>query len=201
MSDYTVIGDVGETLISVLRENMSDLLDESSIVLFSPGEPPGTTEIRLMLFLYAIRENEHMKNQNVQYRNLDNSVRPPLSLDLYYMLTPYPSNTITDLTERIKDAHWILGRAMRIFYDHSILKGSILKGSLAGSNDELHIVQTTLSIQDVSQIWNTFKDAFYRLSVFYLVTSANIDAVRMTGSRRVTERVLDKYSIKSPHES
>ncbi|MCP4297752.1 MAG: DUF4255 domain-containing protein, partial [Proteobacteria bacterium] len=70
MSDYTVIGDVGETLITLLKENMSDLITESTIVLFSPGESPDSAGIRLMLFLYAIRENEHLKNHTVPNQNI-----------------------------------------------------------------------------------------------------------------------------------
>lgn len=201
MSDYTAIGDVGETLVTLLRENMSDLLTDSSIVLFSPGESPDSVDIRLMLFLYAIRENEHLKNQTAQDQNITHTIQPPLSLDLYYMLTPYPSSPISDLTARTMDAHWILGRAMQILHDHSILKGSILKGDFAGTNEELRVVQTVLSIQDISQIWNTFKDTFYRLSVFYLVTPVNIDATREMEAKRVTERVLNKYQMKTSHES
>ena len=53
MSAYTIIGDVGETLITLLRENMTELLTDTSIVLLSPGESLNTSDIRLILFLYA----------------------------------------------------------------------------------------------------------------------------------------------------
>ncbi|MEJ2165745.1 MAG: DUF4255 domain-containing protein [Desulfobacterales bacterium] len=195
MSDYTVIGDVGETLVTLLKENMSDLITDSSIVLFSPGESPDSAEIRLMLFLYAIQENEHLKNHTVPNQNILQPKLQPLSLDLYYMLTPYPSDA-GDLTTRTKDAHYILGRAMRIFYDYSILKGSILQGNLAGTNAEIRVVQIAPSIEEISQIWNTFKDTFYRLSVFYLVSPVNIDPTRESGGPRVTERVINQNYLK-----
>ncbi len=195
MRDYTVIGDVGETLITLLKEHMSDLITETTIVLFSPGESPDSAEIRLMLFLYAIRENEHLKNHTVPNQNILQPQMQPLSLDLYYMLTPYPSDA-GDLTTRTKDAHFILGRAMRIFYDYSILKGSILQGNLSGTNAEIRVVQTTLSIEEISQIWNTIKDTFYRLSVFYLVSPVNIDATSELGGPRVTERIINKRHLK-----
>ncbi len=198
MSDYTVIGDVGETLVTLLRDNMSDLLsNESEITLFNPGDLPNS-DIRLLLFLYAIKENEHMKNNPIQNQEfLKQQSQHPINLDLYYMLTPYPSNDTTqDLTIKTMHSHWILGRAMQIFHDYSILKGSALRGNLAGTDEELRIVQTALSIQDVGQIWNTFKDTFYRLSVFYLVTPVSIDTTKETDGKRVTELILNKYQMK-----
>ncbi len=200
MSEYTVIGDVGDTIIGLLRENMSDLINDSSIVLFSPGEATDNSSIRLILFLYAIRENEHLKNQNIIDQDAKKTRRKPLTLDLYYMLTPYPSDAIIDLTSRTIDVHRILGRAMRVLYEHSILKGSVLKGDLAGSSEEFRIVQTTLPIQDVSQIWSTFQEVFYRLSVYYCVTPLNIDVTRETDSKRVVQRQLYKYHTKLKYE-
>lgn len=200
MSEYTVIGDVGRTLTELLWNNMRDLLDnQSEIALFNPGDT-SNINIRLMLFLYAIRENEHMKNRTLNNQDIAHETRNPLSLDLYYMLTPYPSSD-SDLTSRTINAHWILGRAMQILHDNPVLKGSILRGNLAGTNEELRVVQTALSIEDVSQIWNTFKDTFYRLSVFYLVTPVNIDSTHEKELKRVVKKILDKNQIKTNNGS
>jgi len=189
MSDESVISSVGETLITLLRQNMTDIPSpEESIILYSPGEL-GAETTRLMLFLYAIKENEHMKNQPTQNLDPTMSRYPPLTVDLYYMLTAYPSGE-TDKTERTKGAHSLLERAMRIFYDNSILRGAVLKGCFENTDVELRLLLTFLPLEEQAQIWNTSGDnALYRLSVFYQVTPVEIESIREVEVHRIVEKV------------
>ena len=66
MSDYTVIADVGETLVDLLKDNMQNLITPASIILSSPGETEAQDNPRLSLFLYQIVENAYLKNQDMQ---------------------------------------------------------------------------------------------------------------------------------------
>jgi len=188
MPDYRVIADAGETLISLLRENLNDLIpNPDEIVLISPGEIESNDTVRLSLFLYQVIENIHLKNQEMEKINSAKLRYPPLVLDLYYMLTSYPSS-IQDRTERTKDEHTILGRAMRVFNDNGILTGSALKGSLATSGEELHITLHPTSLDDITKIWNTFQGKPLRPSACYLVTPVNIDSTREMGVQRVVSK-------------
>lgn len=186
MSDYTAIADVGETLIDLLIGKMKDLdLDDSSIVLVSPGEIQTNNTIRLSLFLYQVSENVHMRNQELQIFDPVTLNYPPITLDLFYMLTSYPSLGNPDVTERTKDEHSILGRAIQVLYENSIIAGTALKGNLSEKYDELHITMSYLSLDDITKIWNTFGDIPFRPSVFYLVTPVMIDSTRMVSTQRV----------------
>jgi hypothetical protein len=178
-SDYTTIADVSETLIYLLRSNMEDLINPDSIILFSPGEVEASDSVRLSLFL-----------------NLTKLKYPPLILDLYYMLTSYPSSGIQDKTDRTKEEHSILGRAMQILYDNSIISGSTLRGNLKKNDQELHISQTTLSLDDLTKLWNTFQDKPFRPSICYMVNTIRIESTREKDAKRVIERKLDKYVYK-----
>lgn len=193
MSDYTAIADVGETLIDMLRENMGDLIPTDSIVMVSPGEIEGTDSVRLSLFLYQVIENVHLRNQEMQIIDSTMLKYPPLALDLFYMLTSYPSSGIQDKTERTKEEHSILGRAMQVLNDNAILTGSALRGSLTENSDELRITSSPLSLDDITKIWNTFQDKPFRPSVFYLVTPVKIESDREKDAGRVVERKLEKY--------
>lgn len=186
MSDYTAIADVGETLVELLKENMQDLIPADSIALVSPGEIEGKDNIRLSLFLYQVEENTFLKNQEMEKIGSSRLKSPPLALDLYYMLTSYPSTGIQDRTERTQEEHSILGRAMQTLHDNPVLAGSVLKGSLPAHNTELRVAGTSMSLDDMSKIWSTFKDKSFRPSVCYQVTPVKIDSSHEKKVSRVT---------------
>ena len=193
MSEYTAIADVGETLIDFLRGAMGDMISPNSIVLFSPGEIEDNDDVRLSLFLFQVNENIHMKNQEMQIVDPTRLKYPPLNLDLYYMLTSYPSSGIQDKTERTKEEHSILGRAMQVIYDNAILHGSVLRGSLAENNEEIHITQFPLNLDDMTKIWTTFQDKPFRPSICYIVTPTKIESTRERETQRVVERNLTHH--------
>lgn len=189
MGDYGAIADVGETLITLLRDNMSDLFPDpvASVALLSPADVEDQN-VRLTLFLYSVVENPHLKNQEMRNLSPTQLGYPPLTLDLYYLLTAYASTQNTDGT---LDEHRILGRAMRIFYDNAILSGTILQGSLAGTSEELRITSNAISLDDLTKIWSAFQEVGYRLSVSYLVTPANIDSTRDMSMQRVVSKEMN----------
>jgi hypothetical protein len=194
MANYTVIADVGETLIELLRDNMEDLIARDSIILFSPGEIEDDST-RLSLFMYQVVENDYLKNQEMRQVNSTALQYPPITLDLFYMMTSYPSTSIPDRTDRTLEEHRILGRAMRIFYDNAILRGSLLRGSLAGTDEELRIVLTTMNMENITQMWNSFEGKPYRPSVFYQVTPVPIDSTRQRDVDRVIEKDMRYYQM------
>jgi hypothetical protein len=194
MANYTVIADVGETLIELLRDNMEDLISRDSIILFSPGEIEDDST-RLSLFLYQVDENDYLRNQEMQPVNSTALQYPPITLDLFYMLTSYPSSQIQDRTDRTFEEHRILGRAIRIFHDNGILRGSVLRGSLAGTDEELRIILTTMNMENITQMWNSFEGKPYRPSVFYQVTPVPIDSTRQRDVNRVIEKDMRYYQM------
>lgn len=188
MADFAIIASVGDTLIELLRENMKNLIAPDSIVMISPGEIEGKDSVRLSLFLYQVIENAYMKNQEMLKIDSTRLKYPPMTLDLHYMLTSYPSPGIQDTTERTKEEHSVLGRAMQILNDNSILKGSVLRGSLTENNEELHMTLTTMSLDEMTKIWTTFQDKPFRPSVCYLVTPVKIDSGHEPEIRRVVSK-------------
>lgn len=191
MYQYTAIADVGTTLIELLGENMPDIKD--SIMLISPGEIEATDNVLLSLFLYQINENTFMKNQNMRMSVSPQwEKNPPLHLDLYYILTSHPSE-IPDKTERTKQQHSILGRAMQVLYDNSIIRKELLRGTLNQSEeDELHLTICPLNLDDITKIWTTFQDKTYKTSVCYLVTPVKIDSYRGEETVRVISKKIEQ---------
>jgi hypothetical protein len=193
MSDYRAIADVGIMLIRLLRNVICGempLISGESIVLASPGEIEDKDNIRLSLFLYQVLENVHLKNQLMQLKSPTTMEFPPIALDLYYMLTSYPSG-IQDMTDdRTKEEHRILGIAIQTLYDNSIL--SI-------NNDELHIMLNPISLDDMTKMWTTFPGKPFRSSVCFLVTPVFIDSKREYSVQRVVSKEID-FDIIIPTE-
>ena len=184
MSD-TAIAEVGEALITLLRDNMG--IPQATIMLVSPGEIEANDNVRLSLFLYQVRENAYLRNQDMEQIDSTHLRYPPLPLELYYMLTAYPSSGITDRTERTEEEHRILGKAIQILYDNIIL---------TISDYELRITLNTMSLDDMTKIWTTFQGKSYRPSACYLVTPVYIDSTRQMGVKRVESKETDSGQMK-----
>jgi hypothetical protein len=190
MSDYNAISDVGKILIKLLWDNIKDDSHVSSIIesddqitLSSPDE----TAKKLSLFLYQVMENAYLKNEEMQSLNSKKLKYPPLTLSLFYLVTPHTQNMDSD--------HIILGKVMQIFHDNSILRGSVLPDSLVG--EELRLILNPLSMEELNKIWTVIsKTKTYKLSVCYEVTPVAIDSMREREVTRVTERELEKYMIR-----
>lgn len=194
LSNYKAIADVGNTLIEFLRDKMENFgVARKSIVLFSPGEIESNDDIRISLFLYQVLENAHLKNREMQARDPNTLAFPPLTLELYYMLTSHVSSG-DDKTARSLEEHTVLGRAISILHDNSVLRGSVLKGDL-NENDELHITTTSLNFDDLTKIWTTFPNKPFRPSVCYVVTPVKIDSERETGVQRVKSKGINYAHI------
>ena len=180
MGSYTVIDDITDTLVGLLRANMSDLIASDHISARSPADVTTEDLPQLSLFLYQVAENKQLKNQDPEFIDETRQRYPPLALQLFYMLSAHA---------RTPEAEFLLtGRAMQVFYDHSVISGSVLKGTLAGSGEELVVAINALSIDDLNKLWSLFGNKSYKLSVGYQVSTALIDSMREEMTGRVIEQ-------------
>jgi hypothetical protein len=188
------IQDTSNTLITLLRTNIAELNDQNAIVA-SPVEVRDQQDVRLTLYLYSIVENPELKNDEWLAVNHTQSRKAPLSLDLYYLLTVYPAGIPPggNFHNANLESHRTLARAMRVFYDHGIVAGSALQGSLRGLDPDqaLRVTLNPITLEDLTRIWSVFPEASYRPSVCYLASPVRIDSEELTSTRRVVEKQLD----------
>lgn len=195
MGEYSVVAEVGETLVEVLRDRMDDLIDtDSDVALVSPADLKKQPDVRLSVYLYQVTESSHLKNREREVIDPETVRDPPLALDLYYLLTAYPSKGNGNQTENAIDQHTVLGRAMQVLYEDAVLRGSTLEGSLAG-DAELRVSLDGQSSEEVVSIWNTFGERPYRPSVSYLVSPVLVESTPEEIGERVRERTLSEYRI------
>ena len=183
MSASTGIGLVSASLRNLLIGEMR-LTPAVDVTVLAPDEASGPR--RVNLFLYKITENPFLKNQEwtVSPGDPGRLLPAPLSLSLFYLLTPYaPNDQLTGNTS----AQQILGEAMRVLYENSTVPPTYLEPGLVGAREGLQIASNALDPEELSRIWNTFSQPF-RLSVLYQVSSVQLDRVPESG-RPIPQRV------------
>ena len=153
----------------------------ANIVLSNPAQPVGANVVRrLSLWLYQVVVNEHLRNK-APIRLDDQRERfPPLGLNLSYLLTPSTGNDDGDLL--------VLGRAMQILHDQSVL--IMPSQQNPGTGEELHISMAQRTIEELAEVWEAMQQP-YRLSVCYEVRAVRIESQRVLQGPRITERVSD----------
>jgi len=152
--------------------------------LIGLGSPVDKGDFYLSLFLYNVRESGDNRQTRMVARGVGEIQFPPMAVDLRYLMTV---QSPAELASRALDEHRILGRAMQVFYDNSVLRGSALVGTLAERGEEVRIVMEAVSGEAMLNMWN-FADTPYRLSVSYVVGPVMIDSTRIRTTKRVIER-------------
>jgi hypothetical protein len=191
-----VIRDVGETLITLLRnELVPGSLDADEIALTSPAD--GLQQgIRLTLFLYSVTPTAELRNEPRRRIADDRERMPALPLDLYYLLTVFPLDVAgpgggaLGPDDGALDAHGLLGAAMQVFHDNGVLSGGLLQGDLEPET-ELRLTLQPITVEDLTRLWSVFPDNPYRTSVSYLVTPARVDSRLEVIGQRVVEKQVD----------
>ncbi|MFB9275298.1 DUF4255 domain-containing protein [Cohnella cellulosilytica] len=179
---YTVVADVGLSLLKLLREQLSpDPVPRPDLI--GMASPVDKGDLALSLYLCSIRENgEARRNEMLPQGGVLRY--PPLAVDLQYMLT---AHSAADLHTRILDEHRILGKAMQVLYDNSVLRGPYLEGTLLENGEELRITPENLSSDQLTQLWQ-FGDNPYKLSLVYRIGPVLLESNRVKPGSRVLER-------------
>jgi hypothetical protein len=183
VSASTAIGLVSASLRNLLVGEMH-LSPAIPVTILAPDEPGG--DQRINLFLYRIEENAFLKNEEWTPKpgNSNQLVPPPLSLNLYYLMTPYARN---DPQTGNATAHGILGEAMRVFYENPVIPQNHLETGLQTAREQFRIVYTALDPEELSRLWTTFAQPF-RLSVRYQISTVQLDMLP-TQERPLPKRV------------
>jgi hypothetical protein len=124
------------------------------------------------LFLYRVGINGNQRNRPARIAPDGRRYRPSLPLDLYYLLTPW--------SEKAVKQHRLLGWAMRLLEDTTILPAGLLN-SIGPEHDTFRPSETVelicepLSIQDITGVWQGLR-ADWQLSVTYVARLVLLDS-------------------------
>jgi hypothetical protein len=184
MSNPQAIAAVSATLQSLLLQGVTtdpDLADTTVTTLPLDKARDSNNANQLNLFLYQTLPNAAWRNQDMPRQSLPGETSmSPLALRLYYLLTSFGRGN--DAAQPF--THHLLGKAMSILYDHSVLLPADIKAATAVSlpNSDLdrqvervRITLQPLSVDEISKLWTGFQTQ-YRLSVAYEATVVLIES-------------------------
>lgn len=181
MPGSNVIDEVSQSLVGVLQAELAAL---GAAVVTDDLQGPLSNALRLTLFLFEVGEDPASRNRPRVRKTDSASIRdskPPMALLLRYLITPWGG------TEGAR--HAIIGRAMQVLYDRSILSGAQLAGSLAAEEQALKITLSPLSLEERTRVWHAVQRP-YRLSVCYEVRVVNLDTEVFDSLQPVRQRSL-----------
>jgi hypothetical protein len=172
MSEFTAISSVTQTLKELLEAHITKstepLLKGVPIDLRTPREMRRAhNALGVSLWLYRVSRHGDLVNRPPQRPEPGKTLRHPLPIDLYYLVTP--------ISKEPKDEQALMGRVLQVFNDHPVLRGSDLRDDLKGSGEELRLIMDGLSLDEMSRVWVGLQDS-YQLSVAYIVQVVTIDS-------------------------
>jgi|SRR5262245_6101554 len=191
MATYPAIAVTGQAILKLLADSCpraefpSARFELFQIGNFSQSQP---MEEGISLYLYRLGVNAARRNLPFQVKANGQRYRPPLPLDLYFLMTAWARSA--DKQQRL------LGWAMRVLEDTPLLPSALLNDvgpepEIFQPNETVEIIFDPLTLQDMYNIWTTMK-ASPQLSANYVARAVSLDStVLIAEPAHVQTRAFD----------
>jgi Pvc16 N-terminal domain len=201
MPKHQVIRDVGQSLLGVLRGELSAQKSKAKAFLAAPtAEFLRKSSPCLVLYLYDIRptidvranENWHLEEEITDEHGDTQVVRyaRPLEMGLHFLLTA--------AADDLADEHEILALGMKAFLDHPKLSGEQLVGDAISPKDALPVHHdTAFTLETAAAVFSGLGQSA-RLAVGYRTEARLISGRELGRSKRVRERHIDVFDQLRP---
>ena len=180
MSDFSVISDVSNVILKLLRDNICPELIQSpeSIKLVSPSEK--NADFQLGLYLYDIQELREYQQVDMVRVNGNKAKFPAKPLNLFFALYV---NGKSQMMSDAENEQRILGRILQVLMDNAVLKDIETEEEEEGS---AAVTLLNLSFEDKTKLWNVL-NLPYQLAVYFSVSPVVLSSRRMYSFSRVLE--------------
>lgn len=182
MAGYTIISDVGNAIVKLLRDNMVPevIPNADAIGLCSPSDKG---DLVLGLYLYDVKESEEVFSSGMRMSGQNEQRYPSKYMNLFFMLTAY---SMSDIKFRASEEQRILGKAIQVLMDHSILDAKQLGLANGADSYPIKIEMLRLENDEKMKLWN-MPNVPYKLSLYYKVSPIEIESTKVKVVHRVTE--------------
>jgi len=187
MADYAVLKNVGASVAQLLFTELNTdaqtggMIDTpDKISQRSPKEIKDDNKAALLsVYLYRVVENPYVKNQFPVPGPASTFRKPPLTLDLNYMITP--------LLKEPEDRQIVLGKVMKVLYDKAVLEGADLIPPLDTADEPVRLTLNPVPLEEITKIWQAM-ELDYKLSVCYIARVSFVESAQLQTAQRVVQK-------------
>ncbi len=155
MATFQAIAVTSQAIVALLSDACPrDKFPNAQFELYEASDFNSPMDEGISLYLYRVATNMTRRNLPPRLAPDGRRYRPPLPVDLFFMLTPWAKTAAQQ--------HRLLGWAMRVLEDTPIIPAGYLNqyGSEVETfhpSETVELVPEPLNLQDLNNIWNGFK--------------------------------------------
>lgn len=183
MADFSIISDLSNEILNLLRNYMCPELIQSpeAIKLVSPSDK--NADFQLGVYLYDIQELREYKQMDMIRMGNNTAQYPPKPLNLFFVIY---INSKSQMVSDAENEQRILGRAIQILMDHAVLE------EFASQNEDEAPAVTllTLSFEEKTKLWSVL-NLPYQVGIYFSVSPALLSSRRTKTFTRVVETNFD----------
>lgn len=182
-----MIRDVTEALIDLIESKTPETPNWVQATSLHGGPATEPTAEKLHVFLYAVEEHAHLRNQP-PVLTPDGYRRPPLALRLHFLMTYIDSDHL--------ECQARLAKVAEIFYDAPILGPDRLRPALAAKVGRVTVRMRNPGAEERSQVWTSLGRPM-RLALYYDVDIAPVESQLAEGAAEIRRREIDYHLVRS----
>lgn len=175
MATYRGIAAVGKTITGALKDaSVGTEFAGLRFELFQAGDFKGTNPIQdgISLYLYRVAVNTSRRNMPPGVGPDGQRYRPPIPVDLYYMLTPWG--------KYVENQHRLLGWVVREMQNIPVLPASLLNHYVAEADtfrpsETVEVILDAVSLQDMTNLLERL-DLQQHVSVCYVARTVLLES-------------------------
>ncbi len=173
MATYHAIAAAGQAIIQLLSDSRpKPEFASAQFDLYQAANFQTPMEEGLSLYLYRVAVNGSRRNLPPRLEPDGRRRRPPLPLDLYYLVTPWAKTAVKQQR--------LLGWAMRTLGDYPILPSNLVNShgpelGIFHAEETVELIYEPLSLQDTFNIWESLKIKM-QPSAAYVARMISIDS-------------------------
>jgi hypothetical protein len=177
MASYAAIAAVGTALVNLLKDASRTEFPQAKFKLFQAADFGDTNTIPApegaSVYLYRLAANTSRRNQP-PHTELDGTrTKPPLPLDLYFLITPWAATA--------EKQYRLLGWIMRVIEDSNIIPATLLNeleqnGAIFDPDESVEVFYDPLGLNDMAILWENLKQVKVLPSVTYVARLVRINS-------------------------
>lgn len=185
MSNYFAIATVTATLSDLILETIN-IFPGVEVKTERPDSIKGDISFKgVNIYMYHVSSNVSLRNQDLPIRNFEGSLvqRPQVALNLHYLLTFYGEEKhletqlmMARVMSELNAKPYLLRQKIKQVVQSKGTYSFLEESDLYNQPDQLRVVPHYLDLEELSKIWNVFRQETHRLSMAYSVSVVMLES-------------------------